>query len=324
MDCLNEMTKCDHKLLKGVAVISMVMLHLFCRLGEQPYTPLIWINKVPFVYYLGLFGDICFPIFAFLSGYAHYLQNTSNEDNYINNVRKLRNFVLNIWVVIFVLSVLGFVFNKEDQVPGSAEKLIKCLLLMDTYAGAWWHIPVYIILVFLSLQLYRITSKHKSQLIFIIFIILYVISYLFRFRFQLQFTSSIISWIFEKTILTINTSFSYIVGMLYRKHLIISIMRNKFKLVLVGMVGLAFLFHCIFQSVFLAPFNAFIVLTALMSINLSIFLKKVLLVLGRHSTNTWLYHMFFYLTLFPGLVFKAKWPILIFAEMIFFVYLNLS
>ena len=65
-----ELTKSDTQMAKGMAVLGMVMLHLFCRLGELPYTPLVWIGQTPLVYYFGLFGDLCVPVFCFCSGYA--------------------------------------------------------------------------------------------------------------------------------------------------------------------------------------------------------------------------------------------------------------
>ena len=39
------------------------------------------------------------------------------------------------------------------------------------------------------------------------------------------------------------------------------------------------------------------------------------LLLGRHSTNIWLVHMFFFSQLFPNLVFFAKFPVLVFVVM---------
>ena len=63
-----ELTKKDTQIAKGIAVLGMVMLHLFCRLGELPYTPWIWVGEVPLIYYLGLFGDLCVPVFCFCSG----------------------------------------------------------------------------------------------------------------------------------------------------------------------------------------------------------------------------------------------------------------
>ena len=54
-----ELTKHDNQIAKGIAIIGMVMLHLFSRLGELPYSPLIWIGKTPLIFYVGLLGDMC-------------------------------------------------------------------------------------------------------------------------------------------------------------------------------------------------------------------------------------------------------------------------
>ena len=42
-----ELSKGDTQAAKGLAVIGMVMLHLFCRLGDLPYEPFIWIGDTP-------------------------------------------------------------------------------------------------------------------------------------------------------------------------------------------------------------------------------------------------------------------------------------
>ena len=68
-----DITKRDSKMLKGIAILAMLMLHLFCRRDNLPYTPLLWIGDTPLIYYFGLFGDICVAIYCFVSGYAHYL-----------------------------------------------------------------------------------------------------------------------------------------------------------------------------------------------------------------------------------------------------------
>ena len=54
-----DITKRDSKMLKGIAILAMLMLHLFCRRDNLPYTPLLWIGDTPLIYYFGLFGDIC-------------------------------------------------------------------------------------------------------------------------------------------------------------------------------------------------------------------------------------------------------------------------
>lgn len=73
-----DITKRDSKMLKGVAILAMLMLHLFCRRDNLPYNPLLWIGDTPLIYYFGLFGDICVAIYCFVSGYAHYMQSTAS------------------------------------------------------------------------------------------------------------------------------------------------------------------------------------------------------------------------------------------------------
>lgn len=66
-------------MLKGMAILSMLMLHLFCRKENLPYTPLLWLGNTPLIYYFGLFGDICVAVYCFVSGYAHYMQSSEAQ-----------------------------------------------------------------------------------------------------------------------------------------------------------------------------------------------------------------------------------------------------
>ena len=88
-----ELTKQDTQKAKGVAIIGMVMLHLFCRLDDLPYTPWIWIGETPLIYYFGLLGDYCVPIYCFCCGYAHYLLKEKLRRDYIKSTaQKLLRF----------------------------------------------------------------------------------------------------------------------------------------------------------------------------------------------------------------------------------------
>lgn len=314
MICLNEMTKEDHKILKGIAVTGMVMLHLFCRLGDLPYKPIIWIKETPLIYYLGLFGDVCVPAFAFLSGYAHYLQYEKEISAYQKNIKKLSKFILNIRIVVCFVSILGLFFDTSKLIPGSGFRFIKNLLLIDTYAGAWWYIDIYILLVLCSLSLFKIVRKNRSILIIILSFGIYAITYYLRFHEVIHFNYSLLNWVYTKLILFGNTLFSYLIGMIYRKHTIISKLKNQKKSIRAGLVLLipvSFAFHCFFQSVSIAPLNAFILITDIIIVDIPKKIKQIFGFLGIHSTNIWLLRMFCYLYIFPGLVFKARYPIFI-------------
>lgn len=91
-----DITKRDSKMLKGVAILAMLMLHLFCRRDNLPYTPLLWIGDTPLIYYFGLFGDICVAIYCFVSGYAHYMQSSKTELRH--RWKRLLRFLIPFWV----------------------------------------------------------------------------------------------------------------------------------------------------------------------------------------------------------------------------------
>lgn len=78
-------SKNDTKMLKGVAILFMLLLHLFCRKEVNGlYETFPVINGVPFVYYIGLFGDACVPIYCFVSGYGLFMVHSKEHKS--NNV----------------------------------------------------------------------------------------------------------------------------------------------------------------------------------------------------------------------------------------------
>ncbi|WP_077360400.1 hypothetical protein [Fictibacillus arsenicus] len=75
-----ELSKQDTKVLKGIAILLMVLLHLFARKDVNGlYETVPIINGIPLVYYIGLMGDSCRPIYLFVTGYAFYIMITKSN-----------------------------------------------------------------------------------------------------------------------------------------------------------------------------------------------------------------------------------------------------
>ena len=55
---IGDFTKADSKAIQGIAILFMVMLHLFCRKESLPYHTSMMIKGIPLVYYLALWGGI--------------------------------------------------------------------------------------------------------------------------------------------------------------------------------------------------------------------------------------------------------------------------
>ena len=316
------LTKEDTLHAKGIAIISMLMLHLFCRIGNLPYTPLIWIGDTPLIYYLGLFGDICVPIYCFCAGYSHYLLQNENQEKYVRQIpNKILRFLVNYWIIVVLFSIVGLLFDQCGNIPGSFKSFLGNILVVGmSYNGAWWFVATYLFLLLFSPYTAYITKKLTSITVCIFSAIFYLISYLFRFQWNFDFHPPIFNWIWQQLILFGTSQFPYMVGMIAFKAKIPERLRSYcsisahrlFKYLLVGIAPLfCFIIHCLEQSLIIAPITALSVLVSLFLLKLPTWLGNTLAFLGKHSTNIWFTHMFFYLTLFPGLVFHAKYPILI-------------
>ena len=319
-----ELTKQDTQRAKGIAIIGMVMLHLFCRQGDLPYSPWLWIGNTPLVYYLRLFGDICVPIYCFCSGYAHLLMKEKYKNCYTKQIlSKLFRFLLNYWIIVIIFSLLGLLTGNTAEIPNSFISFLGNVFLFQiNYNGAWWFVVTYIILSLLSPLIFRLIYKINPILIIVFSGVIYFLSYLFRFKFIISIENPILDWIWQQIILLGTSQIGYIIGVVCRKESCISKCREFFKttsiflkLTVAVSPFVTFFIHCIIQSLIIAPITAISVLLFLFIISMPKWLNAILLFMGEHSTNIWFIHMFFYLTLFDGFVFIAKYPIFVFLLM---------
>lgn len=320
-----ELSKRDTQMAKGMAVLGMVMLHLFCRTSDLPYTPLIWCGDTPLIYFLGLFGDLCVHTFCFCSGYAHYLLADTQKADYPRRIPgKALRLLCNYWIVVVLFSGVGLLLGRSDIIPGSWSDFAGSLLLITNhYNGAWWFVTTYLVLLVLSSRLAGLVKRTNGIMLLILSLILYFISYLFRFVIADPFPEPVSQWVWNQLVLLANSQFCYLIGMVCRKYELIGRLREYLvprtalrRSIVFGLPVCAFLGHCIIQSVFVSPFTAMAAMTGLFLANHPRRIERGLLLLGKHSTNIWLVHMFFYENLFPGLVFLAKYPVLILALML--------
>ncbi|WP_238458016.1 acyltransferase family protein [Alkalihalobacterium alkalinitrilicum] len=159
-----ELSRSDSKMLKGVAILLMVLLHLFTRKDVNGlYETYPMINEVPLVYYIGLFGDACRPIYLFLTGYAFFIFINKNKGSVLNkNVSRIFKLLINYWIVLFLFVSIGFIVGKGDSFPGSLSKFsLDFFVITNSYNGAWWFLQIYIIIVLLSPLLIKVVNKYS-------------------------------------------------------------------------------------------------------------------------------------------------------------------
>lgn len=326
MNVSNEMdlTKEDNQMAKGLAIIGMVLLHLFCRLGELPYEPMLHIGETPFVYFIGLFGDLCVPVFCFCSGYAHYLLKEKKKEKYTYVIRdKIIALLKNYWCILILFSILGFLLDGKGLIPGNINNFLGNLFLYKlSYNGAWWFLLTYIILIIISPVIVKIVKRFKWIHVAFVSGILYFIFYIFRFIYVFSFESELFSWIWQQLVLLGTSQFAYVIGMIFRKTEVMTKLKSLLadkdimrKAIVFFVPIILFLIHCVEQSLIIAPITGLGTIVCFFLWNKPQSIKRVFMFMGEHSTNIWLIHMFFYATLFVDFVFVVKYPICIFGMM---------
>lgn len=321
-----ELSKNDIKVTKGVAILFMLLLHLFCRKEVKGlYETCILIKGTPLIYYLALFGDACVPIYCFASGYGLFISSNNEQKLYFNkNIMRIFKLLINYWIVLVGFVIIGFIVGMSDLFPGSLVKfLLNFFVLSSSYNGAWWFLQTYIILVLLSPLLVNLVKKHNSITLLIISGIVYLLSYIQGIKYVLDFGDNVILINFVNDIVLVGTSqLSFLAGLIFADKKIYSRLYSKFynfkfkNLLCTISLAALIIIHSIFETMFIAPFTGIAFICLFNLIDKNNFTQGILLFFSKHSTNLWLTHMFFYMTMFPNLIFAPRYPVLIFLWLI--------
>ena len=321
-----EFTKEQIKITKGVAILFMLLLHLFCtKQYVGLFEPIIYIGSVPLIYYLALFGDCCVAIFCFCSGYGLMINYQKNSLEYIaGNKKRIFNLYFNYWIVILIfVCLLGPLLGKASSYPGNFKEFMLTITAIDpAYNGAWWFVTTYILLVITSPVLYRMIIKYNAYLVIGVTFIFYVIAYIQRIKNPLIFDSQVLNWLFRQAALYGTSLLPFIIGGLFYQYRFYSklniVMKHiKFKnLICSALIILMMVAHGIVQTLFFAVFTGIAFICLFNLIDKPKWLEDFLNYFGTHSTNMWLNHMFFYMIYFKELVYFPQNPILIFIWLI--------
>ena len=116
------------------------------------------------------------------------------------------------------------------------------------------------------------------------------------------------------------TLFEFIIGSICYKEKWISkakclkekVAKNIARIIAIALILLMLLGHTLLvQSLFVAPVTGLLIIFIFSLWKKPDWIKRLFLLIGTHSTNIWLIHMFFYLYIFKNLVFVAKYPLVI-------------
>lgn len=306
-----ELTRNDTNVLKGMAILLMINLHLFARKDiDGLYVSLLWINGVPVEYYIGLLGDACRPIYLFATGYAFFIINKKNQTNFIaKNLKRILKLSINFWIVLIMFVSIGFLMGNSEMFPGSTAKFFSnFFFLSNSYNGAWWFLQIYIIIALLSPILIKVVKRFNIATLIIISGGIYFICYVQFYKNIIDISQYALLGTVVRTICLLGTSqFSFIIGSLFAKEKVYTKIHSKFSEIkfkntfcIMG-ISMLIVFHGLIESAIIGPINGILFICFFSLMNKSNIVQKVLTYLSQHSTNLWLTHMFFYSTIFSEL-----------------------
>ena len=319
-----ELTRSDTKMLQGLSVLAMVILHLFDRLDYSGlYHPLLYFKGYPVIFYFAQLSDFCVMGFAFCSGYGLFKQyNESEHSTYIKKrLKSLWHLLINYWIILILFTGISIIVGNGSNMPGSIKEFIGNFIPVNTtYNGAWWYLFIYILLVLLSPVLFKICNKIPSIIVLGGSFVIYVSAYYVRFKMGDS------SWILGKYGVFGMTLFEFIIGSICYKEKWISkakclkdkVSKGIVLIIAVLSVLCMLLGHTLLvRSLFVAPVTGLTIIFIFSLWEKPEWIKNTFLLIGKHSTNIWLIHMFFYMYIFKNLVFIAKYPLLILLLMMF-------
>ena len=311
--------------LKGVAILLMLLLHLFNtqeRVAECTTYVQFW-NGKPLVYALSRVAGFCVPIYLFVSGYGHAISFRQGRLNIRHCLQRVFKLYVNFWIIFFLFIPIAC-WVKPEAYPGGADIFLLNMIGLDfSYNAEWWFLLPYVVLSLVSPYLFRAIAKQTEPGIYHIG------------KAPLLLTAAVY--------LLCTTCGKYLPDAVL-EHPLVTLSFNTVKLLFVFVGAAAFAFNHWFERLLnwrrlksglcimvlmalcllrmsLGPsiLNAFFVLACIplyVLISRPIWFKRCLMFFGRHSTNMWLCHTFFAYYLWSEYFYALRFPLLIYVALV--------
>ena len=154
------LTKNDTRVIKGAAVILMLMHHMWAfqeRIADGGLKGLIPLGNTYLFVFLGHFGKVCVPLFFFLGGYGLAKRYEGRKFDALGRLKKL---YLSYWKVFVIFIPIAFLFFGNQGVYAAdasfcgrynvfsvTELVLNFLAILDTYNYEWWFLRCYMLMI---------------------------------------------------------------------------------------------------------------------------------------------------------------------------------
>lgn len=329
------LTREDTKVIKAIAIILMLMHHLWAfpdRIAGGSLKYLFHIFGQSSIEYLGGFGKICVSLFFFLGGYGIYLSSAGKKFDVVKKIKKLYVAYWKVFLIFIPIAFLFFssqpayckidwIYNRYGNFSWN-QCIANFLGLSSSFNGEWWFLLSYVFAVISFPVIRAIVDKCSPKInILLVLIGSIVVTNL------LPAIGNIDS------IGTLNNNYIYAnffcqsapfvacfwMGVVVAKDALLdrlndAMLKNKLLNLVYDILiwGIAIYLRQTgigsSMDIFYIPF---LIIASINLLNRCKNVKKILLLLGKQSTNMWLIHSFccYYFYAIVKVVVAPRWAL---------------
>ena len=309
------MTKKETKVLKGVAILFMLFLHLFNHFDNW-----VDITIADNIRLMSFLAEATNPVsfYLLLGGVGMYFLYKRGGNIQWKRVLKL---YIHYWIVLILFVSIGWLMNRSGY-PGNFVKIVSNITGFKTsYNAECWFLLPYVILTFISPYLFYCLDRWPKLTLSILFpvniLTMYIIS---RYGGQYLYRNM---WIYN-SYLVIHMSFTFILGATlikywdYTEHIIERLSKLHYLnwMLLIVLV----IVRCILSTDAVTSFYVLLFVIIFLSAPRWKWVDKSLAHLGDHSMTMWLIHTWFCKYLFHDFIYSFRYPPHIFFALLLLTY----
>lgn len=313
-------TKQDTRRAKGIAIIMMLMHHLWGFPKRRPTGKLaitgpfmhFTLNEKVWFETLGKFGKLCVPIFMFFVGFGLYKQYMSGKF-YIS--RKILKIYREFWKVFIIFVPIGFIFFRKQAKLTPYSRAFRHFDLnifilnfwgidVSRYNAEWWFVMAFVIGCVFG-YLYILATKRIDDLytelaiVFVINLVMYGFLPIIEDKaFMSDLTKNVM---YTQFISKYGTS-TLFTGIVFAKYDTMDRLKRQLHrcpnwlTIVMAFVGtVSFIYLRTFDDFEFYDFivTPFIIALMVSVVDMARWSRALFDFLGRHSENIWLTHSFY-------------------------------
>lgn len=305
------MSRDETQIIKGLAILMMLWLHLFMNLDiANTCINFLYIGDLPFSNFL---SKACNPVdlYLLLGGYGLYCVYLKGKDN--RRFTRIVKLYIHYWIIILLIVPLIYFFSSKEITIGATFSIIKNITAFRvTWDEPCWFIFPYSIISLSYPFLFYCLDRFKIFKILLFALLLSILQSNLYSNYSSFIRSHSIIYVINNTV---GFLLPFFIGAAMKKTRLIERLRDKSEithknslLFLVFFVSLVFL-KCVIRTRWYNTYEFAFVLLFLFMYRPR-FVDRILRYMGNHSMNVWMIH-YMICIYFAEFVYYFKYPIFI-------------